>query len=381
MDLKEKHTNEFGHEPQITVNVPGAITFLGEFAEYCDGYALCGTGWTDLTVCVSQRDDNIVKIFNTFTGDHKKFALSGVKYRKEDRWGNYIKGIIYEVLQIRKQITGFDITLEGSVLAGDGTLVSSAVGVGLMMALNEILGLGLDRKSIAAACYKSSYQFCNEIASHAVILTMLFAEKDKLLFYDVKKQEYKLLDNPFANGQNCALLIDSNIPAIAMREELVHHHAKVKSSIGRLRNSYPHGSLRDYPISDISDRITPLDEESRRVCSYVLDELHTTALVDRLFKIKDAFQIGKAVGKIGKGLRDTLELSCPELDWLMKRASEVAGCSGSATVFTGDSGFVLLIISNTAVQSYLDKLENYEHIFGFKAKAQIYEPGPCAQIV
>ena len=73
-------------------------------------------------------------------------------------------------------------------------------------------------------------------------------------------------------------------------------------------------------------------------------------------------------------MRDDLEISCPEIDWLIKRALEVPGCYGVSLAFNGDNIYVALLLEDAARLLYNAKLEDYERIFGFKAGMTDLEP-------
>ncbi|HNQ98245.1 MAG TPA: galactokinase, partial [Treponemataceae bacterium] len=72
-----------------------------------------------------------------------------------------------------------------------------------------------------------------------------------------------------------------------------------------------------------------------------------------------------------EGLRDRFEISCPELDWLVKRALEfvipdVPELVCSRMTGRGFGGCTYAILPKIHVDAYLKKLEDYERIFGFK---------------
>ena len=115
MFTEDRHKSEYGESPQVISMVPGVTTFAGEFSMYCQGYSLCATNDRSLSVEVSTRSDSIVRIFNSYSNDRKKFGLAGIKYRKEDRWANYVKGMVLE-MQRHIGITGLNITRQSSEL-------------------------------------------------------------------------------------------------------------------------------------------------------------------------------------------------------------------------------------------------------------------------
>ena len=73
-------------------------------------------------------------------------------------------------------------------------------------------------------------------------------------------------------------------------------------------------------------------------------------------------------------MRDDLELSCPEMDWMVKRAGEVPACYGSSVLFNGVNTYVLVVMDRSSVPPYMAKLEDYERIFGFKAEVSTLVP-------
>ncbi|NCC65257.1 MAG: galactokinase, partial [Spirochaetia bacterium] len=64
-----------------------------------------------------------------------------------------------------------------------------------------------------------------------------------------------------------------------------------------------------------------------------------------------------------------------------KRAGELSGCLGSVQVSNGFSGNIMVLLSKQALPSYISRLEDYEHIFGFHPRWYSYEGNEPARIV
>jgi len=377
--IEDRHKAEYGEVPQVVSTVPGVTTFVGEFSVYCQGYALCGTNDKSLFVAISQRPDSTVRVFNVSSNDRKKFNLTGIKYRKEDRWGNYVKGIILE-LQRYIDIPGVNISLGGSLLQCDGKVLSAAVGIGVGMALYNLTGKEIKTNILALCCQQSSLKFCKELFNLHLILTMLHSKEGAYMLFDMRTFTYKYLNDPFKNSPFSLVLVNGNIPPLAMREELYNRHTLAKETMENLSHMYPNVNFREFPIEDLLDRLLPVEEETRTVGCYVFEESETAHSLDKFFTQKDFTQIGKAFSKIGVGLRDKLELTCPELDWLSKRSLETLGCIGSTLVYNGGGGYIAMIMKNASLEQYISKLDEYERIFGFTAKAFAYTPLDCASL-
>ena len=82
-----------------------------------------------------------------------------------------------------------------------------------------------------------------------------------------------------------------------------------------------------------------------------------------------------------ESLRDNFEVSCPEIDWLVKRAQEIDGVFGSKITGSGFGGCTITLIKNTAVDKYQERLDEYERIFGFKAEMIECHPSTGAKVI
>ena len=359
--------------PQVVVRVPGVTTILGEFAFHSQGKVLCCANDQELIVNLFESPDNQIHVFNSYTGDKKHFSPISLKYRKEDKWANYVKGILQQMAESEIKVSPFSLRLEGSILKNDGATLAAAVSIGVFMALKKLIGFEMSDRDIAFKCYRNCTGFCGELTKFSTILTMLAAEKGRYVLFDIDSLKYEMMDDPFDRERCSLLLVDCRIPPTAMREEINHKHIQVRDSFAKLRAIY-NRSLKELPINDLKDRTIPLDEESRKICAAVLEDRLAANSMQKLFPAKDHAQIGRSLTKVGKLIRDDLELSCPEIDWLIKRALEVPGCYGASLAFNGDNIYIALLLGEAARSLYDVKLEDYERIFGFKARMTDLEP-------
>lgn len=121
------HEKEFGERPLIIGEVPGICTLFGNFSDICEGWAVIGTSNGYVRLAVSKRDDGMVRLYNATANDRKRFSLNSIKYRKEDRWGNFIKSVISVLASEDYHLQGMNITCYGPVLLGDVSAVGTAL--------------------------------------------------------------------------------------------------------------------------------------------------------------------------------------------------------------------------------------------------------------
>jgi len=367
-EVRNKHLAEFGSEPEVTAIVPGVSRFLGLFADYSRGYSLCAADSRCLYFALSRREDSQIRVYNAFVNDRKHFSTSALKFRREDRWANYIKGVLTQLASDGYTIPGMDITLDGDILTGNNDIVCSSVVVATCLAMEKLFGVKLEEGVLSRMIVKACLNFSGENCCISAVQTMLYAKEGKFVFFDIKG-DHKLVDNPFPGSDYALLYVESGVPTNVMRDEVERRYAEIKELCDR---SYPRLSipiLSGLPDSEVRERLSRFSGDEKNLVRYLIEEFKCA----NLSSFND-LTIGKAISRTGKAIRNTLEISFPEMEWIIKRSSENAGCMGSSNVATGGSGIVCVVINRNSVDSFLSKLEDYEHIFGFRLKVYEFKP-------
>lgn len=99
---------------------------------------------------------------------------------------------------------------------------------------------------------------------------------------------------------------------------------------------------------------------------HVVKETRRVLDAEEAFRKGDLAAFGKTVYHSHESLRDLYEVSCPEIDWLVKRAQEIDGVLCSRMTGQGFGGCTYTVIAEASVEEYKRRLEDYERIFGFR---------------
>ena len=91
----------------------------------------------------------------------------------------------------------------------------------------------------------------------------------------------------------------------------------------------PGTALRDFAPADVRDSMGVIPEATRKKCLHVVEENQRVLEAEEALRKKDLVGFGKLMNRSHESLRDLYEVSCPELDWLVKRAWETEGVYGS----------------------------------------------------
>ncbi len=381
--VRELHEKEFGEQPLLMGEVPGICTLFGNFSDICGGWAIIGTSNAYVRIAVSRRSDDLVRLYNATLNDRKRFSLSGPKFRKEDRWGNYIKGAIALLQGEGYHLQGMNITCYGPLLQGDVHAVSTALAMGTCLVLNQLYGWELHYQAMVRISHQSIVGFNKSSCRLCDLVTMLYCPPGKVLLFDLDSMGYQEIGFPFGSekGDYFAILLESKVSQGAMREENDLRRDDTLHAFDALRRLTPKGeSVREFPEGDILLRQVQMEEATRHICSYVLRESRESALAAKFLRSKDAPSLGKVMNRLQSGLRDLMEVTCPETDWLAKRAGETQGCLGAIQVYDGMFGNMLMLFDKGGWDKYQSRLDDYEHIFGFHPKWHIYQSSGAMQV-
>ncbi|MCL2792865.1 MAG: galactokinase [Spirochaetaceae bacterium] len=359
------HRDEYGSDPEIVVEAPGALTIMGNHVDSDDGFMIQAALDMKIYVSMSKRKDNSLRFYAVDFDERKRTSAANIKYKKEDRWANYIKSVLFSMENSGFSVKGLDITVTGNIPHAIGLASSSAMESAIILALSKLYELNLPKEEIIKIIYNGEERFLNSNKAPSGIYSSFFGKKDNFLFIDLRYATVDYL--PFTLKDSSFIITLSNVPLIQIEKEIEDRRKDINKCVDKL-NSLRYGtSLRDYNKSDLANGIGTVSEQTRRRCTHVVDEIARTEEAKIAIKKNDMATLGRLMNRSHESLRDNFEVSCPEIDWLVKRAQEIEGVYGSKITGTGFGGCTLTLLKNSSIDRYRERLEEYERIFGFNA--------------
>lgn len=369
------HKKEYGCEPEVVVDVPGVTTILGTFAELCDGYALMCTNDQGLRLAISRRQDSTVKVYNYTIQDRKRFQLSGLKCKPEDKWIGTVKGIFIALQHDGVQLPGMDISITGRTAHSDYDTLASAVAAGFLFGLNELLDLKYDIHDMLRIAHASN---AYSVGSSRLrdLLTLFVINRKELVLFDLDNYSYEKMENPFDNETITSYILDCGMPRNILAEEEENLHLEMRSALQKLKaNVVKSGHLRDYSLRELKFQRSFLTEEDMRFASFAIKESQLVLRAWDALKQKDRDRFCKVLAEQQVGIAEYLDFTCPEMEWMHKRCAENPHVFVSCLVYTGIiTGNLLVIGENNLNVYHNERLNEYEHIFDFKATLRHFSP-------
>jgi len=374
-----QHKTEYGVEPDVIAQAPGSFNIMGANTDFCEGYVIQITIPQLVTVALSRRGDNSLRFFSTNLNERKRTTIANLKYKREDRWANYIKGVMYEFIQQGYSLSGLDVSISGNIPQGIGLGSSAAVGISTALALEKLYSFDLEKIQLVQSAFLSESAFIGKNGKLTDQFSSLFNIKGNALFLDVRSLNYATI--PLNFGGYVFVITNSNIPVVPMEEELSEIITECRKAADRLKSGSGKVNLRDFSETDLKLSTEHLSESSRRLCLHIIEENNRVLEGKKIIEQGDPLSFGRLMNRSHESLRDNFEVSSPELDWLVKRASELDGCSGSRMIGPGFYGCTVSLMKNNVLDKYVERLEEYERIFGFHPDFFICKPPESAGIV
>jgi len=377
-DIGQIHRNEYELEvgrtssgkaklpeiiPVSIAEAPGRIHFLGDQGEPEDGYYLSAAVDCCIQAAVSMRKDNSVRFFAVNLGERKRSTLSNIKYRREDRWANYLKPAIALFQELGCPMKGLNFSFSGDIPQQIAMASSTAIEIAAAIALRNLLRVQINDLDFAEklkAVHEAMFGTTESIADYLAIMT---AKKDHFLLIDSAERSVKLIKSPFSRFR--ILLVDSHVPRLGVENEVSLRRDDILRGLELLSIKKPGARYRDFAPADMIEALGSLPEQIRRRSTHIVEEIHRINDAVSALERHDLASFARIIYHSHESLRDLYEISCPEIDWLVKRAQEIEGAAGSRMMGFGFGGSTYTIIRRELAQEYKDRMEEYERIFGF----------------
>jgi galactokinase len=369
----------------IVAEAPGRVHYLGEHGEPGAGIFLSSAINRYLRVAASWRKDSSLRFYAADSGERKRATLVNLKYKREDRWANYIKVAVYMFAEMGYEIHGLNFTVSGDIPQHIALASSQAMEVASALALRRLLRANISDKELVYALASANKAFFEKdvpaendtsLVDYNIIM---FSKSNSFLVFDELTNETRKVKSPF--GKHKIILTDSRVPWAGVDDDIRQRNADIKKGIEILSAQKEGAHLRDYVKTDLQETLRSLPEGIRRRCSHVVREIERVEAAEKDLAAADLADFSRTVFHSHEDLRDLYEVSCPEIDWLVKRAQETEGVIASRITGKGFGGCTYSITTPGGAVDYKARFEDYERIFGFHPISHDIKQGTGARII
>ncbi len=175
-------------------------------------------------MAVSRRRDQHLKFYSKDLKDRKRTSISNLRFKKEDRWANYPKGVISVLLNRGYAVAGLNITVSGNIPIGVGLSSSAALEVSTAFALQKLYDWNLSGPDLASLAQEAENSF---VGVHCGIMDQFvsrMARPGTVMLIDTRSMEHRYI--PLAMKSVKILITNSNVPRSLLDSEYNQRRAE-----------------------------------------------------------------------------------------------------------------------------------------------------------
>jgi galactokinase len=326
-----------GREPAVVSWAPGRINLLGGHTDYNDGLALPGAIDRWISVSMSPRSDDEIRVRSLDFGGELRGRRGSVEPTQAS-WTRFVAGSIAVFEETHPLPSGFEAVFAGDVPDGAGLSSSAALTVAWMTALRAWSEASIDDIALVRMAQQVEHRFLGVKCGLLDQIGSLMAEPGGVLLVDFKD----LSISPIADGLKGVhwVVLHSGVRrelASSAYLERVQECADALAAVQRRESGID--SIRDLDVSMLR-----CEHAIERRLRHVLTENERVLRGAEAVRSGDAEGLGAILSQAHTSLRDDYRVSCPQLDWLVESATAQPDCFGARMVGGGFGGCTLNLV-------------------------------------
>ena len=201
----EEFEAKFGYAPTGVWSAPGRVNIIGEHTDYNEGFVLPIAINRATYAAIALREDDIARVASTFSDAVVELNIG--QLGEASGWAAYPLGVAH-VLGASK---GFDLFIDSDVPVGAGLSSSAAIECAVALGLDELLGLGNDRRALARIGQRAENEVVGAPTGIMDQSASLLGKVDHAVFLDCQSLEVENVALGFAAAALEVVIIDTRV--------------------------------------------------------------------------------------------------------------------------------------------------------------------------
>jgi galactokinase len=358
-NLVAQFRQRHGNEPRL-FHAPGRVNLIGEHTDYNEGFVLPMAIDRGTTVAITARADRLLRVWSLNLNESIELNLDGLSAGRSGRWSDYVEGVAAALLDKGSSLIGADIVLASDVSIGGGLSSSAALEIAIGTALGSISNSNVDKLALALAGQTAEHRHVGIFCGIMDQFTSTHAVKDHAILLDCRSLESKAI--PLQLKEYQIVICDSNVRHSLASSEYNLRRRDCESGVKALAASLPGiHALRDVTLAQLEANRALLPASVFRRCRHVISENERTLNAAKALTAGNVAEMGKLMSASHASLRDDYEVSCGELDFLVKIAGEQPGVLGARMTGGGFGGCTVNLVARHKAESFRENVSrNYQ---------------------
>mgnify|MGYP005990627451 CR=1 FL=1 len=363
--IAQKFVDTFNKKPLLVFS-PGRINLIGEHTDYNNGFVFPAAIDKGIYCAIEKSAKNYSTIIALDVKDEFTIDLNSVSKYSFGSWKNYVLGIINEIQNKGKSISNFNLVFSGDIPSGAGLSSSAALENSVVFGLNELFQLQLSKKEMINISQKAEHNFVGVNCGIMDQFASMFGEENSALLLDCKRLSYDKVELNLKGIE--ILLINTNVKH-SLAESAYNDRRKTCERVASLLQKK---ALREVDYKSLQTIKEKISEEDFQKALFVIEENQRVLNAKNAIDKNDITTLGSLLFESHKGLSHQYNVSCDELDYLVKLAKESSSVFGARMMGGGFGGCTINLVKLSEKEAFITTIKQ-QYFQQFNTNCSVYE--------
>jgi len=390
MEIIERITSlfseTFGSAPAHIARAPGRVNLLGEHVDYNDGFVLPAAIDRATYIAFSPASSHQSTLLAADLNGQASFSPQTIPSKTQTDssplpdWAHYPAGVMWALFEDHLAAPALNAVYASNVPRGSGLSSSASVEMAFMIAWQTLGDWTLPLMQRALLGQKAENQYVGVNCGIMDQFASACGVENNLLLLDCRSLEWKTIPLP----EDIAIVIaDTTVRRKLTSGEYNKRRAACEEAVRLLQQDLRNiKSLRDVSVEDFNRYSAKLPDEVSKRARHVVEEIERSKQAEALLEARNVQHFGELMNECHISLRDLYEVSCPELDTMVRVAQSLEGCYGARLTGAGFGGCTVNLVARDMVDKFAQSLaKGYEADTGLTPEIYITRASNGAELL
>jgi len=357
---------------------PGRVNLIGEHTDYNGGNVFpCALSFGTYGV-ISLRDDSKVRMYS---GNFEEigiieFSLDDIKYKKEDNWVNYPKGVIDVMKKHGYNINrGFNVAVYGNIPNGAGLSSSASLELLIAVMMDSLFNFNIDRVDLVKFSQEAENKFVGVNCGIMDQFAIGMGKENNAILLDCNTLNYNYC--PIKLKDEVLIIANTNKRRGLADSKYNERRSECEEALKELKAKLNITSLGELSINEFEENKELIKSDIRvKRAKHAVYENQRTLMAKDALEINDLVTFGKLMNKSHISLRDDYEVTGIELDTLVELSWKHEGVLGARMTGAGFGGCTVALVKKDNVDDFIKNVgQGYKEKIGYEASFYIANVG------
>ena len=377
----EKFKGHFATDHKVAAYAPGRVEVLGNHTDYNEGYVLSAAINLGTFFIAAPSGDAICRIYAPDVEEETSFDIKTIAPSSQQRWSNYVKGVISGLSKLGKIKNGFNGVLLSNIPLGVGLSSSAALEISSGLALAELYGIKVKKLDLAKIGQAAEHQYAGVKCGLLDQISSLFGRENELVMTDFRSLK---VENVPLGKNACFLMCNTAVKHALLDGEYNERRAKCEEATKLFTSmlSHPVSTLRDVSWQEWEKYSQKMDPLTARRAAHPIGEDERVLKGRELLAKGNLEEFGKLMFESHKSSQKYFENSCLELDTIVGEAENIPGIMGARLTGGGFGGSVVVLIHPRDVEIATKAIsEAYKKRHNHTCDIRVIKPSSGASVI